>query len=114
LSTLRAAAGSDTTTAVMTYYNPLPACLLAPLSQMAERVLEGGDGIAAGLNDIIRQTAHRYGVVVVETAPVIGLEDLVGGPDCLHPDDSGHADIAAAFAGAVTAEVIGPPGRRNS
>jgi len=59
LSTLHAAAGSDTTTAVVTYYNPLPACRLAPLSQLAERVLEGGDGIAAGLNDIIRRTAHH-------------------------------------------------------
>jgi lysophospholipase L1-like esterase len=114
LSALRTAAGGDTTIAVMTYYNPLPACELAPLSGLATRVLEGDGGLAAGLNDIIRRSAARprHGVVVVETAGVIGVEDLVGGEDCLHPDDSGHADIAAAFAEAVTAEVIGPPGRR--
>jgi lysophospholipase L1-like esterase len=27
--------------------------------------------------------------------------DLVGGDDCLHPDDSGHAAIAEAFADAI-------------
>jgi lysophospholipase L1-like esterase len=112
LSALRTAAGGDTTIAVMTYYNPLPACRLAPLSPLAEQVLEGGGGLAAGLNDIIRQSAARHGAVVVETAAVVGPDDLVGGTDCLHPDDSGHADIAAAFAEAVAAEVIGPPGRR--
>jgi lysophospholipase L1-like esterase len=114
LSALRTAAGGDTTIAVMTYYNPLPACELAPLWGLAERVLEGGGGVAAGLNDIIRQSAAaaRHDAVVAETAAVIGVEDLVGGEDCLHPDDSGHADIARAFAEVVAAEVIGPPGRR--
>ena len=42
LSELRAAAGPDTTIAVMTYYNPLPACHLAPLALSADLVLEGG------------------------------------------------------------------------
>ena len=113
LSTLRAAAGPDTTIAVMTYYNPLAACRLAALAPLAQLVLEGGGPVPAGLNDIIRAAAAAYGAVVVETAPVIGPEDLVGGTDCLHPDDSGHADIAGAFAAVDdSGSILGPPGRR--
>ena len=110
LSDLRAAAGPDTTIAVMTYYNPLPACQLAPLAPFADRVLEGGGPVPAGLNDIIRSAAALHGAVVAETAPVIDLDDLVGGTDCLHPDNSGHDDIADAFAAVIDIpEVTGPP-----
>jgi hypothetical protein len=43
LSQLRAAAGPDTTIAVMTYYNPLlPPCRFADLAPFANFVLEGG------------------------------------------------------------------------
>jgi lysophospholipase L1-like esterase len=103
LSALRAAAGPDTTIAVMTYYNPLPGCHLAPLAPFADQVLEGGGPVPVGLNDIIRSAAAAHGAVVAETAPVIGVEDLVGGTDCLHPDNSGHEHIAGAFF-----EVTGP------
>jgi lysophospholipase L1-like esterase len=113
LSTLRAAAGPDTTIAVMTYYNPLGACRLAALAPLAQLVLEGGGPVPAGMNDIIRASAQAHGAVVAETAALIGPEDLVGGTDCLHPDNSGHADIAAAFAAVIDADrVVGPPGRR--
>lgn len=113
LSALRAAAGPDTTIAVMAYYNPLGACRLAALAPLAQLVLEGGGPVPAGLNDIIRAAAAANGAVVAETAALIGPEDLVGGTDCLHPDNSGHADIAAAFAAAVDPDrVAGPPGRR--
>ena len=113
LSALRAAAGPDTTIAVMTYYNPLGACRLAALAPLAQLVLEGGGPVPAGMNDIIRAAAAAHGAVVAETAPLIGPEDLVGGNDCLHPDNSGHADIAAAFAGVIDADLVnGPPGRR--
>jgi lysophospholipase L1-like esterase len=109
LSALRAAAGPDTTIAVMTYYNPLPGCPLAALSPLADLVLEGGGPVPAGLNDIIRASAARYGAVVAETGSLIGASDLVG--DCLHPDDSGHAKIAGAFADAIdVAAVAAPPG----
>ena len=101
LSALRTAAGPTTTIAVMTYYNPLPACHLDGLTRLAELVLEGGGAIATGLNDIIRDAAARSDAVVVDSADVVGANDLVGGSDCLHPDDSGHADIAAAFAASV-------------
>jgi hypothetical protein len=39
---------------------------------------------------------------------LIGVNDLVGGTDCLHPDNSGHDKIADAF-DAVIPEVTGPP-----
>jgi lysophospholipase L1-like esterase len=110
LSALRTAAGPDTAIAVMAYYNPLPGCVLAALSPLATLVLEGGGPVPAGLNDIIRASAAKYGAVVVETAPLIGVGDLVGGTDCLHPDDSGHAKIASAFAAALDVPaVVGAP-----
>jgi len=111
LSRLRAAAGPDTVIAVMTYYNPLPTCRLASLAPLAEVVLEGGGPVPAGLNDIIRSAAAAHDAVVVETAPVIQNTDLVGGTDCLHPNNSGHHDIADAFANAIdVSAVVGPPG----
>lgn len=113
LSALRTAAGPDTTIAVMTYYNPLGACRLAALAPLAQLVLEGGGPVPAGLNDIIRASAEAHGAVIAETSALIGPEDLVGGTDCLHPDNSGHADIAGAFAAVIDADrVVGPPGRR--
>jgi hypothetical protein len=57
---------------------------LAPLAPLADRVLEGGGPVPAGLNDIIRGAAAAHNAVVAETAPLIGVEDLVGGTDCLH------------------------------
>jgi lysophospholipase L1-like esterase len=114
LGRLRAAAGRDATIAVTTYYNGLaaPGCPAAALSQLAQVVLEGGPGVPAGLNDIIRQAAQATGAVVVETAPVVEPAEVR--PDCLHPTDQGHADIAAAVARAVLSTVVGgqtpPPG----
>lgn len=113
LGELRAAAGPDTTIAVTTYYNGLaaPGCPVATLSGLAQVVLEGGGGVPAGLNDIIRATAAAYGAVVVETAPVVEPAEIR--PDCLHPTDEGHADIAEAVADQVTAQVVGGPGARR-
>lgn len=112
LAALRAAAGPRTVVAVMAYHNPLASCDLAGLAPLADLVLEGGGPLPAGLNDVIRARAGQYGATVVETAPVIGAEDLVGGTDCLHPDTSGHADIAAAFAGAVDVRAVACPAGR--
>jgi lysophospholipase L1-like esterase len=101
LQRLTAAAGPGTPVAVMTYYDPLPACRLAPLSPLAEQVLEGTDG-QQGLNDVLRARAQEHGAVVVETAERLRPpEDFVGGLDCLHPSTSGHAKIAQAFLDAV-------------
>jgi lysophospholipase L1-like esterase len=104
LAVLRRAAGPSTTIAVMTYYNPLPACFLHGLTPIGDIVLEGGGPIRQGLNDIIRSAAARYGAVVAEPASLIANTDLLGGFDCLHPNDSGHADIATAFQRAIEAE----------
>ena len=110
LSGLRKAAGPDTTIAVMTYYNPLPACVLAAQSSLADLVLEGGGPVPTGLNDIIRRQAAAHHGVVAETGPLIDVHDLVGGNDCLHPNTSGHDDIAAAFDVVIDAEEVIRPG----
>jgi lysophospholipase L1-like esterase len=97
------AAGPATTVAVMTYYDPLSACRLAPLQPLAQLVLEGRPG-EDGLNDVLRARAAEHGAVVVETGGRLAApQDFVGGLDCLHPSTSGHARIAAAFAEALPA-----------
>ena len=101
LADLAAASGPGTTVAVMTYYDSLPACRLAPLQPLAEQVLEG-TAAEDGLNDVLRARAAEHGAVVVETAErLTAPQDFVGGLDCLHPSSSGHARIAEAFADAA-------------
>ena len=101
LAELSAAGGDATTVAVMTYYDPLAACRLAPLQPLAEQVLEGRAG-QDGLNDVLRARAAEHGAVVVETAGRLAApQDFVGGFDCLHPSTQGHARIAEAFAEAL-------------
>jgi lysophospholipase L1-like esterase len=98
LGELRAAAGPDTVLIAMTYYNPLPSCRLASLAPLADAVLEGGPGVTLGLNDLIRSTAAANGVLVAETYGQLGPGELVGGSDCLHPNDAGYQRITEAFA----------------
>jgi lysophospholipase L1-like esterase len=97
LSQLRAAAGPDTVIVAMTYYNPLGSCSRAALAPLADVVLEGGPGLE-GLNDRIRRISAASGVLVADTYGLLGPGDLVGGTDCLHPNDAGHRKIAEAFA----------------
>ncbi|WP_165865799.1 SGNH/GDSL hydrolase family protein [Vallicoccus soli] len=104
LDGVRAAVGGDAALAVMTYYDPVPSCALAALAPLSERVLRGADG-EPGLDDVIARAAREHGALVVDAAAVIGPDDLVGGADCLHPDGSGHAAIAGAFA-----DALGAPG----
>jgi lysophospholipase L1-like esterase len=40
-------------------------------------------------------------VLVADTYGLLGPGDLVGGTDCLHPNDAGHQKIAEAFAAAL-------------
>jgi lysophospholipase L1-like esterase len=101
LSQLREAAGEDATIAVMTYYNPLRDCAPGGLAAVADLVLEGGGPIPAGLNDVIRAQAAAFGAVVAETGPIIDPTEVQ--PDCVHPNDAGHADIAEAFRDVVGA-----------
>ena len=97
LAELRAAAGDDTPIIVMTYYNPLPGCFLAPFAPLADIVLEGGGPLPAGLNDLIRSIAASHDAKVAETFGKLGAGDLVGGFDCLHANDDGYEIIAEAF-----------------
>jgi lysophospholipase L1-like esterase len=101
LGELRAAAGPDTVIIAMTYYNPLPSCRLASLAPLADAVLEGGLGVTVGLNDLIRSIAAAHGVLVAETYGQLGPAELVGGSDCLHPNDAGYQRITEAFAAAL-------------
>jgi lysophospholipase L1-like esterase len=106
LSTLRAAAGPDTRIVIGTYDNPIPTCFLAAFPtalELAPVVLEGGPGVPQGLHDVMREVAAAHGVEVAEVFGDLGPQDWVGGSDCLHPDDSGHAKVAAAFV-----EVLAP------
>jgi lysophospholipase L1-like esterase len=102
LGELRAAAGPDTVIVAMTYYNPLPSCQLASLAPLADAVLEGGGGVTVGLNDLIRSIAAAHGVLVAEAYGQLGPGELVGGSDCLHPNDAGYQVITEAFAAALT------------
>jgi len=101
LGQLRAAAGSDTEIVVMTYYNSLVGCQLAQFAPLGNLVLEGGPGLPAGLNDLIRSIAMGVDASVAETFGLLGPGDLVGGADCLHANDSGYKIIADAFAEAL-------------
>jgi lysophospholipase L1-like esterase len=106
LSALAGARGPTTTVAVMTYYDPLPACRLAPLQPLAAQVLEGRGDDRPGLNDLLRDRAAEHGAVVVETGErLTDRDDFVGDLDCLHPSDRGHERIAEAFSDAVGDDV---------
>jgi lysophospholipase L1-like esterase len=69
---------------------------------LADAVLEGGLGVTVGLNDLIRSIAAAHGVLVAETYGQLGPGELVGGSDCLHPNDAGYQRITEAFAAALT------------
>ncbi len=110
LAQLRAAAGPDTAIVTMSYYNPVPYCVLGADNPLAglfvDLVLEGGSlggfTLPVGLNDLIRGISAANGAVVAETFGALGEGDFVGGTDCLHPNLSGHTKIAAAFAAAYS------------
>ncbi|GAA1593187.1 SGNH/GDSL hydrolase family protein [Streptomyces globosus] len=64
----------------------------------------------AALNDRIRESARRHGVVVAETAhPPVVTDPRLWSPDRLHASPVGHARIAAAVAHA-----LGVPGCDDS
>jgi lysophospholipase L1-like esterase len=108
---LRTAAGPDTVIVAMTYYNPLPSCQLATLAPLAEAVLEGGPGLAAGLNDLIRSISAANHALVADAYGRLGSAELVGGTDCLHPNDAGHQVIANLFATTLAPPAMSHRGR---
>lgn len=97
LMQLRAAAGPEIRIAVMTYFNSLIACDYRDAADNAELVLQGIPGITPGLNGIIRLAAERADALVADTFGMLGVNDLIGGIDCLHANDSGYEKIASAF-----------------
>lgn len=106
LSELRAAAGPDTNIVTMTYYNPVPYCIIGQANPGAipfvDWVLEGGTlpgvgTLEVGYNDLIEMISANFGATPAETFGLLGAGDFVGGADCLHPNLSGHTKIAGAF-----------------
>ncbi len=107
LARLRAAGGSDVVIVTTAYYNPLPACFLAPYAGLGDAVLEGGTAprlgtLPYGFNDVTRQVSAQYGALVADAFGRLGVDDLVGGLDCLHPDRSGHRALARIFDATIT------------
>jgi len=106
VSQLRAAAGPDTTIVLGTYDNPVPYCYLGGIEGaelLGDMVLEGTeDGALDGLHDVVRSVAAAYDAEVAEVFGQLGADDFVGGQDCLHPTDSGHDKVTAAFLSVLT------------
>jgi lysophospholipase L1-like esterase len=101
LSALRSAAGPDARIVLGTYDNPIPTCALGGIpgaAQLADLVLEGAPPlIPQGLHDVMRSVAANYDVEIADVFHDLAPQDWVGGPDCLHPDDSGYDKVADAF-----------------
>ena len=107
LRELRKTSGPDAPLYVRTQYNPLlkAACggPTLPLAQLANAVLEGSPSprLERGMNDRIRELAHKHGAKVIDTfLPIYLNPDALIAADCVHPNDAGHTAIlnAAIFA----------------
>jgi hypothetical protein len=51
---------------------------------------------------LISAISHQNGATVADTFGALGTGDFVGGSDCLHPNKSGHTQIATVFEEALT------------
>ncbi len=107
LRELRETAGPNAPLYVRTQYNPLLKLACGgpthPLAQLANAALEGSPSprLDRGMNDRIRELAHKYGAKVIDTfLPFYLNADALVAADCVHPNDAGHAVIvdAAIFA----------------
>lgn len=109
LSQLRAA-DPELPIAIMTNFNTLIACEQQAIAPAAELVLEGApDGSMPGMNDIIREVAAGTNVLVAEAYGQVEAGELVGGTDCLHPNDAGHQEVADAFIAAIAGTAPATP-----
>ena len=93
-----AEAAPDTPVFLMTIYNPFSGGS-SVLDEMGVLSLEGQDGteFPQGLNDIIREVGDEAGVTVVEWYELfLGKQSQYIAQDLIHPNDTGHAVMAAA------------------
>lgn len=102
LRELRKTAGPETLY-VRTQYNPLLKATCGgptlPLAQLANAVLEGSPSprLERGMNDRLRELAHKHGAKVIDTfVPFYLNPDALIADDCVHPNDAGHAVIRDA------------------
>jgi lysophospholipase L1-like esterase len=102
---LRQAAGPETPIVTLTYDNTIANCDLGQIrgaKELGDLVLEGNPALGiTGLNDVIRLNAANHGLAVADTFGQLGADQWVGGQDCLHPNDAGHAEIAAIAVAAL-------------
>jgi lysophospholipase L1-like esterase len=97
------AAAPDTPIFLMTIYNPFSGGA-SVLDEMGVLSLEGQDGteFPHGLNDIVRQVGDDAGVTVVEWYELfLGKQSEYISLDLIHPNDTGHAVMAAAVTEAM-------------
>ncbi len=98
-----AEAAPDTPIFLMTIYNPFSGGS-SVLDEMGVLSLEGQEGteFPQGLNDIIREVGDEAGVTVVEWYELfLGKQSQYISLDLIHPNDTGHAVMAAAVTEAM-------------
>ena len=96
-------AAPDTPLFLMTLYNPFSGGS-SVLDEMGVLALEGQEGSAfpKGMNDVIREVGDEAGVTVVEWyALFLGKQSEYVASDLIHPNDTGHAVMAAAVTEAM-------------
>jgi hypothetical protein len=87
----------------MTIYNPFSGGA-SVLDEMGVLSLEGQEGteFPRGMNDIIREVGDEAGVSVVEWYELfLGKQSEYIALDLIHPNDTGHAVMAAAVTEAM-------------
>jgi lysophospholipase L1-like esterase len=96
-------AAPDTPIFLMTIYNPFSGGS-SVLDEMGVLSLEGQEGtkFPRGLNDIIREVGDEAGVTVVEWYELfLDKQSEYIAQDLIHPNDTGHAVMAAAVTEAM-------------
>ncbi len=91
-------AAPDTPVFLMTIFNPFSGGA-SGVDEMGVLALEGQEGTAfpKGMNDIIREVGDEAGVTVVEWYELfLGKQSEYIASDLIHPNDTGHAVMAAA------------------
>ncbi len=97
-----AADPGDERFAVMAYYNPgvgLPSEAEFDLAELGANLAIGlsDTGADVGLNDVVYQEAAKLGIAVADPSAAFKANGQAFMADRVHPNDAGHAAIAAAF-----------------